>query len=75
MTDAPDEMLNIREVCHFFGGNDRPLDQSTIYRWVRTGKLAPAIRMGTLTMRWRRSDCQKALDAMAAQGDSGKGYA
>lgn len=64
MTDA-DEMLGIREVCQFFGGAERPLDQSTIYRWVRLGKIPPAVRMSANTLRWRRSDCQKALDVMA----------
>lgn len=66
MTEPAEEMLGIREVCRFFGGKERPLDQSTIYRWVRMGKLPPAVRMGPLTLRWRRSELQKVLDAMAA---------
>lgn len=65
MNEAGDDMLSIREVCRFFGGQERPLDQSTIYRWVRAGKLPKAVRMGPLTLRWRKSDCQKALNAMA----------
>lgn len=65
MSEPGSEMLSIREVCHFFGGKERPLDQSTIYRWVRTGKLARPIRMGRLVIRWRRADCQTTLDAMA----------
>lgn len=66
MTDAADDMLTIREVGHFFGGAQKPIDASTIYRWMRQGKLAPSIRMGTITRRWRRADCQAALDAMVA---------
>lgn len=65
MTESADEMLSIREVCRFFGGNERPLDQSTIYRWIRAGKLPDPVRMGPMTLRWRRSELQKALDAMA----------
>lgn len=59
--------MGIREVCRFFGGGERPLDQSTIYRWVRAGKLPPAVRMGPLTLRWRRADCQRTLDEMERQ--------
>jgi len=66
--DQTEEMLAIREVCKFFGGAERPLDQSTIYRWVRAGKLPPPVRMGPLTLRWRRADCQKTLDDMAKGG-------
>lgn len=65
MSEPGEEMLSIREVCRFFGGAERPLDQSTIYRWVRAGKLPRPVRMGPLTLRWRRSDCQQALDTMA----------
>lgn len=77
MSDTGDDMLTIREVCHFFGGKERPLDQSTIYRWVRQGKIPPAIRMGddSTTLRWKRSDLQKALDGWAAAPSDGKGYA
>lgn len=71
MSDPGEEMLSIREVCYFFGGKERPLDQSTIYRWVREGKLPGAVRMGTLTRRWKRSDCQKTMDAMAQASGGG----
>lgn len=52
----PADMLSIREVCHFFGGNQKPLDQSTIYRWVRLGKLPKPVRMSGTLLRWRRAD-------------------
>lgn len=62
--DQDDDMLSVREVCIFFGGKKKPLDQSTIWRWVRAGKLAPAIRMSPLVVRWKLSDCKKALAEM-----------
>lgn len=55
------QMLEIREVCQFFGGKRKPLDKTTIYRWVRQGKLAKPLRMGPKTNRWRLSDCVEAL--------------
>lgn len=60
------DMLNIKEVCEFFGGKGRPLDKSTIYRWIREGRLAAPIRLAPQTTRWRLSDCQKLMDEMIA---------
>lgn len=59
-----DNLLSLREVCRFFGGAETPVDSSTIYRWIRQGKVPPAIRMSAKLMRWKRSDLEKALDAM-----------
>jgi len=64
MSEQIEEMLSIREVCRFFGGREKPLDQSTIYRWIQRGILPRAVRMGSRTMRWKRSDCQSLLDKM-----------
>jgi len=61
------EMLTIREVCRFFGGDGTPLHKSTIYHWIANGKLAPPVRMGVRLRRWRRADCQKLLDQMAGK--------
>lgn len=60
------DWMTLREVCAFFGGTRHALDKSTIYRWVREGKLAPPVRMSALVHRWKRSDCQEALERMQA---------
>jgi predicted DNA-binding transcriptional regulator AlpA len=65
MNEQPFEgMLTLQEVCRFFGGDGKPLNQATIYRWVQTGKLAPPVRFGRTLQRWKRSDCQKTIDNM-----------
>lgn len=64
MSEPAEEMLSMREVCRFFGGADRPLDPSTIYRWMRQDRLPRPVIMGPQIQRWRRSDCQAVLDAM-----------
>lgn len=64
MTNPGDDLLTLREVCGFFGGAGKPLDSSTIYRWIRQGVIPPAIRMSAKHMRWKRSELQAALDAM-----------
>lgn len=71
MTDVADQMLTVKQVCRFFGGDEKPLSASTIYRWVRTGHLAKPLRMGARSNRWRRADCQAALDDMAMAAAKG----
>jgi predicted DNA-binding transcriptional regulator AlpA len=63
MPDDPD-LLDIDDVCAFFGGT-RPLNPSTIYRGL--GKRFPnPIKIGPNTSRWLRSECEEARSAMAA---------
>lgn len=68
MSEPHEQMMSIQEVCRFFGGQEKPVDQSTIYRWVRQGRLPPSVSLGPLLKRWRKSDCQRALDVMAEAG-------
>jgi predicted DNA-binding transcriptional regulator AlpA len=56
----PDALLNLDEVCHFFGG----LDPSTIYRNIRRGVFPAPIRVSPNTSRWLRRECEAALAAM-----------
>jgi predicted DNA-binding transcriptional regulator AlpA len=59
-----DVMFNVNEVCAFFGGANSPVDRSTLYRGIRAGHFPRAIKVGPKMSRWRRSDCQAALDRM-----------
>ena len=63
MTQSEDAMLSINEVCRLVGG-DKPLDKSTIYRWVRAGKFPKPKRIGPRLTRWSKADCLAALAAM-----------
>jgi predicted DNA-binding transcriptional regulator AlpA len=62
---ADDALLDIDEVCVFFGGN-RPLHPATIYRGIGVRYPHP-VKVGPNSNRWLRSECQAALDAMAAE--------
>lgn len=66
MTVEADDLLTTKQVQSFFGGA-KPICHSTLTRWVRIGKLAPPIRMSPTLIRWRRSDCERALEAMRAE--------
>lgn len=59
MSDEPEEMMTVGEVCRFLGGAKSPLDKSTVYRWVREGRLPPPVRLGPQSTRWRRSELER----------------
>lgn len=61
---AGDDMLTLKQVCAFFGGSEKPIDPSTIYRWVRQGKVPPSYRYSYFSQRWRKSELETALQKM-----------
>ena len=68
---SSEDLLDIAGVCSFFGGG-RPLGHSTIYRWVREGRIPQPVRIGPKMSRWRVSDCQEALSAMIEASKPGE---
>jgi predicted DNA-binding transcriptional regulator AlpA len=62
---ADDELLDIDEVCAFFGGI-RPLHPATIYRGLGVRYPHP-VKVGPNSNRSLKSECQAALAAMAAE--------
>lgn len=65
---ATDDLLDIKEVCAFFGGT-KPLYPSTIWRGggVRFPK---PVNIGPNTVRWLRSECEAALQKLIEQRGS-----
>jgi predicted DNA-binding transcriptional regulator AlpA len=53
LNDADDAMLDITEVCEFWGGNKNPIDPSSLYRSIARGEHDPPIKFGNLS-RWSR---------------------
>lgn len=64
MTGDLEEMMTLREVCLFFGGPDRPLDPSTVYRGIKLGRYPKPIKISRQNSRWRRHECLEALNKM-----------
>jgi predicted DNA-binding transcriptional regulator AlpA len=57
-----EQMMTMKDVCVFFGGETQPLDPSTIYRWIRFGRFPKPLKIGRGNVsRWLRSDCQAVL--------------
>lgn len=60
-----DELLDIDEVCEFFGGS-KPLHPATIYRGLGDRYPRP-IKVGPNSNRWLRSECEAALQKIIGQ--------
>ena len=69
LAKSADDLMNWRETCVFFGGT-KPIDISTLRRWVRKGRIPQPIKFGPRFTRWRRGECQAVLDRMTAEGST-----
>jgi predicted DNA-binding transcriptional regulator AlpA len=56
-------LLDRKEVCRYFGGS-KPIDASTLYRGIRDGRYPRAVKVGPMSSRWLRSECEDALQRM-----------
>jgi Prophage CP4-57 regulatory protein (AlpA) len=64
MQDSDDEMMALAGTCRFFGGPDRPIHCSTLYRGVAAGRYPKPVHVGPNSVRWLRSECRKARQAL-----------
>lgn len=64
MSQEKAEWVTMRGVCAFFGC-PKPVNQSTVYRWIQKGILPPAVKIGGMH-RWRKSDLQAVYDKMVS---------
>jgi predicted DNA-binding transcriptional regulator AlpA len=58
------KLLDRRAACEFFGGT-RPINPATLYRGIRQGRYPQPVKIGPGSSRWLRSECERALAAMA----------
>jgi predicted DNA-binding transcriptional regulator AlpA len=58
-------LLDRKATCTLFGGN-RPINASTLYRWISQGKVPAPVKVGPSTSRWVRSECEACLQTMIA---------
>jgi predicted DNA-binding transcriptional regulator AlpA len=59
-----DDLLNVNAVCRLFGGSERPIDKSTLWRGIKVGRYPKPIRISAQVRPWSRQDCEAALEAM-----------
>jgi predicted DNA-binding transcriptional regulator AlpA len=67
MLAADDDLLTMEEVRVLFGGSKRPLNQATIYRMVKGGRIPRPIKISPQISRWVRSECLLALKAFSTE--------
>lgn len=67
MTDA-DDLIPAVEACRMIGGATSPINPSTLWRWVKAGRVSPPIKISPGTVRFRRSvlSAELGLSASAA---------
>ena len=53
-------MMSLSETCAFFGGSERPIHYSTLYRGIAAGRYPEGVRVGPNSVRWLRSECREA---------------
>lgn len=52
---SPDDLIPIVEACRVIGGAESPVNPSTVWRWVKAGRISPPLKLGPATVRFRRS--------------------
>jgi len=62
------ELMSKAAVLEFFGG-DKPIHESTLYRGIAAGRYPAGIHISPNVVRWRRTECQAALDRIIAERD------
>lgn len=63
------DLIDLRECCRLLGGN-RPLNPSTLYRYVAKGLWPRPAKVGG-NSRWIKSECDEALAKMIAARKGG----
>ena len=70
-TPQDDELMTMDEVLRFFGGRERPIHHTTLYRGMRDGRYPQQIHIGPQTVRWLRSECVAARQRLIDARDGG----
>jgi predicted DNA-binding transcriptional regulator AlpA len=65
-TTTERKFLDLNGVCKFFGGDETPLDASTVYRGIKAGRFPAPVKVGSLN-RWLEAECHAAREQIIAQ--------
>ena len=66
MADDRNTLVPAHTACRILGGDEKPLNASTLYRGIKAGRFPAPIKVTTGTSRWRLSDLKKVLDGEPA---------
>ena len=62
-----EEFLDTPSACALIGGT-RPIHPSTLWRWIKAGRISPPAKLGPNTNRFRRSQLLADLAALEREG-------
>jgi predicted DNA-binding transcriptional regulator AlpA len=63
--DHDDDLITTATACAILGG-EAPINPSTLWRWIKAGRISPPLKPGPGTVRFRRSVLIAERDAVAA---------
>jgi hypothetical protein len=49
------DLITTATACRLLGGEESPIHPSTLWRWVKAGRISPPLKPGPGTVRFRRS--------------------
>lgn len=49
------DLITVGAACRLAGGDETPIHPSTLWRWVKAGRISPPVKLGRNTARYRRS--------------------
>jgi predicted site-specific integrase-resolvase len=64
--DHDDDLITTATACAILGGREAPINPSTLWRWIKAGRISPPLKPGPGTARFRRSVLIAERDAIAA---------
>jgi predicted DNA-binding transcriptional regulator AlpA len=64
--ESENEYLDTPATCALIGGN-RPIHPSTLWRWVKAGRISAPVKIGPHTVRFRRTQLVADLSALACR--------
>jgi hypothetical protein len=66
MSDYDDDLITTATACAILGGREALINPSTLWRWIKAGRISPPLKPGPGTVRFRRSVLIAERDAVAA---------
>ena len=61
-----DDLVPTVTACRILGGDESPLNPSTVWRWIKAGKISPPMKIGPGTARFSRRKLIEERDRMAS---------
>lgn len=71
MAYPSEDLVPLTVACELLGGSTSPLNPSTLYRGIKSGRYPAPLKLGPGTARWRRSELMAVLNR-AADAREGK---